>query len=153
MAIEVEGGHGRVLDLDVAVLAQDAAYRRRDFPLRQDAGCHLVEQRLEEVVVHPVDQRHLHRCVLQEAGCEEAAETAAHDDDTMRCCRVHLGLLCIGSQRPQGTRSLTAATNSSFTSGHTRTWSGPVHSVPTPEAPMSSLGEAVAPANDLGLRT
>src|SRR3954464_3362580 len=95
MAIEVEGGHGRVLDLDVAVLAQDAAYRRRDFPLRQDAGRHLVEQRLEEVVVHPVDQRHLHRCVLQEA----AAKRPPKPPPTMttRCGAVGSisGLLCV----------------------------------------------------------
>ena len=48
-----------------AVVAQHVADGRRDLPLREDAGGHLVQQRLEEVMVGAVDQRDPHRGPLQ----------------------------------------------------------------------------------------
>ena len=46
-------------------------------------GRHLVEQRLEEVVVAPIDQRDVHRQSSQVPTSGQAAETAAHDDHPM----------------------------------------------------------------------
>ena len=56
LAVEVEVVDLGQLDLDVLVLAQHVAQRRRDLPRREDAGGHLVQQRLEEVVVAAVDR-------------------------------------------------------------------------------------------------
>ena len=46
---------------DVALLAQDVAQRRGDGRRRQAGGGHLVEQRLEQVMVAAIDQRDLDR--------------------------------------------------------------------------------------------
>ncbi len=46
---------------------------------RQRAARHLVEQRLEEVVVHAVHQRHLDIRVAQRVGRRHTAEATAHD--------------------------------------------------------------------------
>ncbi len=43
----------------------------------------LIEQRLEEVEVAAIDQRHLDRRPAQPADSLQAAEAAAHDDDPM----------------------------------------------------------------------
>ena len=47
----------------------------------QRAGRHLVEQRLEQVVVHPVDERHVDVGAAQLARGGEPAEAAADDHD------------------------------------------------------------------------
>ena len=73
-------------DRGVALLAEDRAQRLRDLARRQGARRHLVEQRLEQVVVPPVDQRHGHPVarLAQLPGRVQAAEPAAHDDDAVR---------------------------------------------------------------------
>jgi hypothetical protein len=50
----------RAGDAGVALLAQGSADRRRDVSLGEHARRHLVEQRLEEVMVRAVDDRHVH---------------------------------------------------------------------------------------------
>ena len=57
-SLEVEAGHLGQLDLDISMAAQNASDRRGDLARREDPGRHLVEQRLEEVVVVAVHQRH-----------------------------------------------------------------------------------------------
>ena len=52
-----------------------------DLDGRKDAGGDLVEQRLEQVVVRPVDEGHADGRPSQCAGGREAAEPAADDDD------------------------------------------------------------------------
>jgi hypothetical protein len=64
--------------------AEDAAYRRSDLSLGEDACRNLVEERLEEVVVHSVHEGHVDWGAPQEAGREESAETTSDDDDSMR---------------------------------------------------------------------
>ena len=76
------------LDLDVALTAKDVADRRGDLALREDARGHLVEQRLEQVVVDPVDQGHLDWGAPQEACGEEPTEAASDDDDPVRTRRT-----------------------------------------------------------------
>ena len=87
---QVEVSHGRELDLDVAVLAQDPADWGRDLSLREDSGSELVQQWLEQVIVDAVDQSHFHRSSLEEPSGEEAAEATAHDDNAMLCFCDHL---------------------------------------------------------------
>ena len=83
-ALEVDATDLGEDDLRVALAAEDVPERRRDVPLRQDARRDLVEQRLEEVVRLPVDQRHLGGRSPQRFRCGEAAEAAAHDYDSVR---------------------------------------------------------------------
>ena len=83
----------RGLDVDVLDLTEDHAQGRvvpqhvadggRDLTLREDAGGHLVEQRLEQVVVGPVDEGDPHGRALEGAGGEQAAEAAPDDDDVV----------------------------------------------------------------------
>ena len=67
------------IDCRVGLLAQHVADRRGDLALGEDPGRDLVEQRLEEVVVGPVDDRDLDIGAAQRLGGEEAAEAAADD--------------------------------------------------------------------------
>ena len=55
--VEIEAGHLGELHADVVGPAHDVAYRRCDLARREHARRHLVQQRLEEVVVAAVDQR------------------------------------------------------------------------------------------------
>ena len=54
-AVEVEAGDLGQLDADVLVLADYVAQGRRDLAGRDQAGRHLVQEGLEQVVVAPVD--------------------------------------------------------------------------------------------------
>ena len=82
-AIEVEAGHLGELDAHVLRPAQDVPQRRRDLTGREDAGRDLVQQRLEQVVVAPVDQRDVDRQLSEEPARRQATEAAADDDDAM----------------------------------------------------------------------
>ena len=53
----------------------------------EDRGGHLVEERLEDVVVGLVDEEHAGRSLPQGAGRRETAEAPAHDDDSRVACR------------------------------------------------------------------
>ena len=73
--------HLRQQHRDVLLLAQDPADRRRDVAGRQRRGRHLIEQRLEQVVVVAIEQRDPDRRAGERARRVEAAESAADDDD------------------------------------------------------------------------
>src|SRR3989454_7326321 len=66
-------------DRDVGGSAQDGPQRDRDVGRVQRSRGDLVEQRLEEVVVAPVEQRDPHGAVGERPCGVEPAETAAHD--------------------------------------------------------------------------
>ena len=93
LAVRAGGVHGARVEVEAADLgeqhagvvlpAQDAAQRRRDLGLGEDARRHLVEQRLEQVVVGAVDQRDLDRRAAQRARGGQAAEAAADDQDAV----------------------------------------------------------------------
>ena len=68
-------------DAAVFRVPQDAADRRGDIGGRERRGRHLVEQRLKEVVVAPVDDGHTQRSARKPLGGGKAAEPCAHDDD------------------------------------------------------------------------
>jgi hypothetical protein len=85
---------------DVPVALEDVAQRRRDLALGQDPGGHLVEQRLEQVVLGAVDERDHDVAAAQRPCGEEPAEAAPDDDDAvgrpaLPCCLVHGGPLRI----------------------------------------------------------
>ena len=80
---QVDLAHLGQHDAEVAHAAQHVADGRRDLPLGEDAGGHLVEEGLEEVMVGPVDDGDPHRRPLQGPGREEAAEAAPEDDDVV----------------------------------------------------------------------
>jgi hypothetical protein len=71
-ALRLAVQHGHVL-----LAGERAADRLGDRRRGQSRGRHLVEQRLEQVVVGAVDQRHVHRRRGQRAGRPQAAEAAA----------------------------------------------------------------------------
>ncbi len=63
--------------------AGPGGWARRCPPGLSDGGGHLIEQRLEQVVVVAVDHRHIHGGALQLARGLEAPEASAHDDHVM----------------------------------------------------------------------
>ena len=79
---EVDVGDLTEHDAGVLVPADDLAGRRGDLALGEDAGGHLVEQRLEEVVAGLADQRDVDGRLAQRLRREQPAESGADDDDT-----------------------------------------------------------------------
>ena len=69
----------------VLLMTEDPADRRRDVARRQRRGGHLIQQRLEEMVVVPIDERHPHRRGGERARGIQPAEAAANDHDMGRC--------------------------------------------------------------------
>ena len=82
--LDVDAGDRAEPYVDVALAAQYLPDRRRDLALGQDAGRHLVEQRLEQVIRRAVDQGDLHRGPAQRLGGEQPAESRADDDYAVR---------------------------------------------------------------------
>ncbi len=80
-------GHGH---LAVLLVPQHRANRRGDMSRREGGGGHLIEQRLEDVMVAPVDDGHIHRRVRQGLGGGEAGEASANDDDARSRCHPEL---------------------------------------------------------------
>ena len=65
----------------LSLAAQHPADRRGDVARRQAGRGHLIQQRLEDVVVVAVDQRHAHRRAPERLGGNQPAEAAADDHD------------------------------------------------------------------------
>ncbi len=74
-AVDLGQLHGHVL-----LAAHDVAQRGGDLSGRQHPGRRLVEQRLEQVVVAPVDQGHIDGLTAEVPGGGQAPEPAADDD-------------------------------------------------------------------------
>ena len=81
---EVDVDHLGEDDPHVAPPAEDAPQRVADLRRRDRARGHLVGERLEEVEVAAIDQRHLDRHARELQRGLQAAEAAADDDDAMR---------------------------------------------------------------------
>src|SRR6516165_3596653 len=60
---------------------KNATDRRRDIGGRQSGGCYLVEERLEQVMVAAIDDRHVGGHMSQLHRSRKAAETGADDND------------------------------------------------------------------------
>src|SRR5204863_3735539 len=100
----VDAGDLGLQHREVAALhlpAQRVADRRADGRRAEARSRHLVQQRLEQVVVGAVDQRDLDVGPGQRAHGLQAAETAADDDDTL-LARTH----CFPSSKIWGVCSL-----------------------------------------------
>jgi len=69
----------------VALMAQDGTDRPGDLGGRERGGCDLIEQRLEAVMVLPVDHGDVDRGARERRGGREAAETGADDHDVGTC--------------------------------------------------------------------
>ena len=72
--LEVDAGDLAEQHLGVLLAAEHLAGRRRDLALGEDAGRHLVEQRLEEVVRGLGDHRHVDVGAAQRLGAEQPPE-------------------------------------------------------------------------------
>ena len=70
-------------DARVSLAAQDLPQGHRDLDRRERAGRDLVGERLEEIEVLPVDERHLDRGAPEAADCEQPAEASSDDDDLL----------------------------------------------------------------------
>ncbi len=68
-------------DLGVLLLAEDRADRGGDVLRGESCRRDLVEHRLEEMVIPPVDDRHANGSFPQAVGEVETGETTADDDD------------------------------------------------------------------------
>jgi hypothetical protein len=77
----IQGGHLRHDTLDVPLMLEHVPQRGSDFPLGQDPGRALVQQRLEYVMFGAVDKRDLDGCPPKRTRREEPSETASHDHD------------------------------------------------------------------------
>src|SRR5262249_50812602 len=100
----IDRGNGGEQDLDVLLFAQNPADRRGDVAGRQRRGRHLIEQRLKEMIVVAIEQRHAHVGATKGARCVEAAEAAADDDHTRS--RLRGGCVRRSEFGVQGSRSL-----------------------------------------------
>ena len=82
---------------DIGPVAQQIADRPGDFRCCKRGGCDLIEQRLEQMVVAPVDQRDLHRRAGETERRLQPAETSADNHHAVGVCRR-----CAHEMRPLG---------------------------------------------------
>ncbi len=87
--LEIDVFHLRQDDPQRLVVPQHVADGGSDLPLREDAGRHLVEQRLEEVMVRAVDERDPHGRTLERASGKEPSEAASDDHDMVPRVAAH----------------------------------------------------------------
>jgi hypothetical protein len=76
----VDGGHLAHQHACVALSAEQVPYRPGDLRGRQAGGRDLVKQRLEQMMVLPVDQRDVHGGARQSPGDGQSAESGADND-------------------------------------------------------------------------
>ena len=100
--IEIEVGDLRQQHADVAVALEDRPQRIGDLARRQRTGRHLVGERLEQVEVSPVDQRHLDWVVAKLQGSLKATEAPTDHDHTMDAGIAHARQTVPGAPRAVG---------------------------------------------------
>ncbi|KAG1270542.1 hypothetical protein G6F66_013790 [Rhizopus arrhizus] len=101
----VDGHHFAEADFHIALVAKDMAQRCRDIRSGQAGGGHLVQQRLEQVMVAAVDQGDAYALAGQGAGGPETGKTTADNDQWgKRLASSHGGRL--SRQRPRGSAIL-----------------------------------------------
>ena len=103
-ALEIEAGDLRHLDADPRQPPQHVPQRRRDVAGRKHAGRDLVEQRLEQMVIAPIDERHVDIGVAEQPGRGKTAEAAAHNDDLMHAFPIPRCVRCARCERTPGRR-------------------------------------------------
>jgi hypothetical protein len=80
-AVDVDGRRLGEPDLYVALPPEDPPDRRRDVAGRQPRRRDLIEQRLEDVVVAPVEQQDVDRRLRERARRAQPREPSPDDDD------------------------------------------------------------------------
>ena len=111
---KIHSRHGALDDGGVELPAQHVPDRCPDVLGGEDRGSHLVEERLEDVVVRLVDEEHAGLTLPQGAGGRETAEAPAHNEDSRVACRVRRnGCHCQSLRFP---RSLRSPINTAFSS-------------------------------------
>ena len=92
LRLHIDGLHRAANHADVLLVAEHLAHIAGDLAGGHQAGCHLVEQRREEVVVGVVDQRDVDVSVCELLRRVHAAKTCAHDDNVVSATfgAVHL---------------------------------------------------------------
>ena len=88
---DVDVRHLGEVHVEVRDVGEDAADRLRDLGRRQPRRRHLVKQRLEQVVVLPVDQHDFGRLMAESLAERQAPETSPEDDDARRS--LHAAML------------------------------------------------------------
>ena len=87
--VEVETGDPVEAHACVVLGREDAAHREADVVAVEPCGGHLVEQRLERVVVPAVDDRHVDRGIRQRPGhCQAPEARSNHNDPVPVLCHV-----------------------------------------------------------------
>ena len=81
LQVEIEADHLGEHHLAVRVAREDPTERRRDVRRRQTAGCHLVEERLKEMEVAPIDKHDVDRRALERFDRVQPGEPAPDNDD------------------------------------------------------------------------
>ena len=79
----VDAGHLAEHHIDVLRARQNAADRRGDIGRRKAGGRHLVEQRLEQVIIVPVDHRDVEGAAGERFRGGQPAKPGTDDDDTL----------------------------------------------------------------------
>src|SRR5215813_13550133 len=82
----VDGDHFPHPNVDIRLPAEHRPDRGRYRARLKDAGGDLVQQRLEQVEVCPVDQRDLDGDVLETCGSSDPAETSTYDHYARHAC-------------------------------------------------------------------
>ena len=96
--LRVDVAHLGEQDLGVGLPAQDGAQGPGDVRVREIPRGHLVEERLEQVEVAPVQEGDPDGGVAQGLGRGQPAEAAAHNDDVVRGSRFRR---CRGAHGPR----------------------------------------------------
>jgi hypothetical protein len=79
----IDAGDLRQKDCDVSLLRLELTDWRSDFGGREDGGCHLIEQRLKNVVVAPIDHDDLDIGMSQRVRRCDPGKAGADDHDTL----------------------------------------------------------------------
>src|SRR5262249_3937324 len=78
-SFHVKAGDLAEIDLRIALSVKDAAYRRCNIRGRKAGGCDLIQERLEKVVIAPINHDDLQRRVLERVCRRQSAEAGADD--------------------------------------------------------------------------
>ena len=81
--LQIQAGHFGEQHTDISLLASKLPDRSSDLGWRKNCGRNLVEQRLEDVVIAPVDQNDVCIASFQSASRGDPGKPAANNDNTL----------------------------------------------------------------------
>lgn len=92
MLPRVDAGHRAQQHTHVEEIAEQPAHRRGNVAWRKARRRNLIEQRLKQVIVMAVDERHLHRNAAQPRRAGKSTESRTHDHDSRQSVERERGL-------------------------------------------------------------